>query len=165
MLNLLLKNGFICDNFISPHFFFKEDKYYDETIGGYLPLFINIEKTKKNYFLLENQSKIEINEENIDMYDPTYLKSNDKKGFVYLIKSELGYKIGKTKNIRSRSYFFGVNMPFKWELIDIIPTFRYHDLENHFKKIYEGKKINGEWFNLKKKDLKLFFHIKNQKIE
>ena len=36
-------------------------------------------------------------------------------GFVYIIKSELGYKIGMTKSIHDRTKIFNVKLPIKWE--------------------------------------------------
>lgn len=74
-------------------------------------------------------------------------------GFVYLLKSPYGYKIGKTVNIKSRTRLFEVKLPFKF-------TLEYHALfedyslaERHLHQQFVNKRLEGEWFDLNTDDV------------
>jgi len=78
------------------------------------------------------------------------IKMSDTKrcGFVYLIESEYGYKIGRTKNVRSRTQLFGVKLPFPIRLVHIIETTDYVALERDMHHYFKDKRLEGEWFDL-----------------
>lgn len=69
-------------------------------------------------------------------------------GFVYFIKSEYGFKIGKTKNIDRRLSEFGVKLPFEVSLYGYIRTNNYNELELELHKLLKETRLNGEWFDL-----------------
>jgi len=73
-------------------------------------------------------------------------------GYVYFIKSEYGYKIGFTNNLKDRLNAFGVKLPFKFELHSFVQTNKYKDLEKFLHEVLCEKRINGEWFGLSESD-------------
>jgi hypothetical protein len=75
-----------------------------------------------------------------------------KNQYVYFIKSEYGYKIGKTKDINQRLNTFGVKLPFKIELYSYIETKRMDECEIFYHEMLFDRRLNGEWFNLNESD-------------
>lgn len=76
-------------------------------------------------------------------------------GFVYIINSDLGYKIGMTKSIHDRTRIFNVKLPIQWDFEKVYCLKDYKLLEKFLHSKFENKKINGEWFNLSEEDLKI----------
>lgn len=79
-----------------------------------------------------------------------------KGQFVYLIKDidVTGYhKIGMTTNPHTQLRDFGVKLPFNIHIVALIPCTNARQLESWLHKQYEGKRINGEWFNLNSNDI------------
>jgi len=74
-------------------------------------------------------------------------------GFVYVIQSEFGYKIGKTVNLKSRTRLFEVKLPFKIELVHYAWFDNYSKAEREFHDMYAEKRLEGEWFSLTDTDL------------
>ena len=81
-------------------------------------------------------------------------------GFVYLIKSKDGYKIGKTFNIHGRR-IFSVNIPFLYHIEKLIISKHYEIIERNLHIIF-GKEKNHEWFDLSQNDLNYFSMTSNQ---
>src|SRR3989304_239343 len=71
-----------------------------------------------------------------------------KNGFVYLIKAANHYKIGITKNPESRLSSLSSNIGHSVELIHLLSSPDPKALEAHFHKIFEAKRVKGEWFAL-----------------
>lgn len=69
-------------------------------------------------------------------------------GYVYFIKSEYGYKIGKTKNISVRMSDFSIMLPFKFEIHSTVKCKEFNELEVILHKSLSHKRLNGEWFQL-----------------
>ena len=80
-------------------------------------------------------------------------------GYVYLIESEHGFKIGKTVNIKSRTRLFEVKLPFPIKLINYSWFDNYSKAERELHKKYSHKRREGEWFNLDAEDIN---YIKSQ---
>lgn len=81
-------------------------------------------------------------------------KHQNRQGFVYLLQSDTGfYKIGRTKNPKSRSKTFGVQLPFEVKFIATIATPDMHSLEAELHAHFASKRVNGEWFNLSPEDV------------
>jgi hypothetical protein len=76
-----------------------------------------------------------------------------RAGFVYLIKSPYGYKIGKTKNMKQRSQLFSVKLPFSIEILRYGWFDDYSSAEAQFHREYAHKRLEGEWFNLNEADI------------
>lgn len=81
----------------------------------------------------------------------------------FLQEKDNGYvKIGKTKNLKTKS-FFPYLMPFKWEIIHTIESNDVNSLEKYFHRIFRDKNINGEWFKLDKQDIENIMLFNTQK--
>jgi hypothetical protein len=86
-------------------------------------------------------------------------------GYIYILESSIGYyKIGYTKNLKTRTSDFGVTLPFDvWLLhaIDVsIKKMPYYEKFLH--KLFADRRVSGEWFVLDYYALKLlveFFQI------
>lgn len=76
-----------------------------------------------------------------------------EQGTVYLLKSDYGYKIGKSSNLDGRLKNFGIKLPFEWECIFSRVHINYHTVEKNLHKHFRSKNINGEWFNLNEDDI------------
>lgn len=83
----------------------------------------------------------------------------DIPGYVYLIESEYGYKIGKTVNIKSRTRLFEVKLPFPIKLINYSWFDSYSKAERELHVRFAHKRREGEWFDLDQADLD---YIKSQ---
>jgi len=82
--------------------------------------------------------------------DRTY---QEVPGYVYLIESPHGYKIGKTVNIKQRTRLFEVKLPFPIELLNYAWFENYSKAERDFHIKYAEKRTEGEWFDLNSEDI------------
>jgi len=83
------------------------------------------------------------------------VKTVNKKGYVYLLKSETGEtKIGRTLKIDQRIFHFTTNLPYELSLILYTETDDYLGLERRLHEEYSDKRLRGEWFNLTDEDIK-----------
>lgn len=123
--------------------------YLKPTIGGRVQ---HILFYKKNILVLKSIK---------DIPPIIELNNNIGYGFIYVIKSDLGYKIGKTKNIDDRLKIFNVKLPFQWQFYMLYPSLIYSEIEIALHTVFSKDNINGEWFNLNQQDLdsiKLLLH-------
>jgi len=74
-------------------------------------------------------------------------------GYVYLIESKYGYKIGKSVNIKSRTNLFSVKLPFPIKLLHYAWFEDYSQAERNFHDQYFDKRLEGEWFALDPEDI------------
>lgn len=74
-------------------------------------------------------------------------------GFVYVIKSAYGYKIGKTVNLKDRTRLFSVKLPFPISIEHYAWFDDYSAAEMNFHRQFHEKRLEGEWFNLSPEDL------------
>ncbi|MFA5806614.1 MAG: GIY-YIG nuclease family protein [Melioribacteraceae bacterium] len=87
------------------------------------------------------------------------LEENRKKikeqeiGYIYLIKSDHGCKIGKSKMLSNRINTIGIQVPFAHECIYSSKIKNYHKIEKFFHKHFSSKHLKGEWFNLNEDDI------------
>lgn len=79
--------------------------------------------------------------------------ANDRAGFVYVIRSCYGYKIGKTKRMKQRSQLFSVKLPFDIEVIHYAWFEDYSRAELKLHQRFKTKRLNGEWFQLTDRDV------------
>jgi hypothetical protein len=75
-------------------------------------------------------------------------------GYVYVIRSEYGYKIGKTVNLKTRTRLFEVRLPFPITLEHYAWFEDYSAAERDFHEMFRDKRKEGEWFDLDAADLK-----------
>lgn len=74
-------------------------------------------------------------------------------GYVYLLQSERGYKIGKSKSPGKRVETLGVVLPFPIDTVALIKTPNMGQLELELHNHFADKRINGEWFALTPEDV------------
>lgn len=74
-------------------------------------------------------------------------------GFVYVIKSEYGCKIGKTKNYAGRIALFGVKLPFDFTIEVLVKIKNYYEIEAELHRLYADKLVNGEWYSICQVDI------------
>lgn len=78
---------------------------------------------------------------------------HSKPGYIYIIHCDGYYKIGRASKIDKRVYAFNTQYPHPLEVIltkhveDMIAT------ERMFHRLYEDKRVRGEWFKLSLEDV------------
>jgi len=83
-------------------------------------------------------------------------KIEAQDGFVYLMKSGMHYKIGKTNKLDRRQYQIGLELPEKIEPIHSIRTDDPSGIEAYWHNRFRDKRLNGEWFALSADDVRKF---------
>lgn len=83
-------------------------------------------------------------------------------GFVYLLRSPYGYKIGKTVNVKSRTRLFEVKLPFKFTLEHYAHFDDYSAAERRLHRQFASKRLEGEWFDLGRDDVQLIMQLGRQ---
>lgn len=84
-------------------------------------------------------------------------KNNKRKaqnGYIYLIKNQNAYKIGRAKKVQERFNKYITENPHSISLILSYKVADYIKVEANLLKRFEHKKIRGEWFDLIKSDIK-----------
>lgn len=79
--------------------------------------------------------------------------SNPTVGYVYLIWSQYGYKIGKAVNVQSRTKLFEVKLPFPIRVEHYAKFDDYTQAERTLHLHFNEKRMEGEWFSLNDEDV------------
>ena len=90
-----------------------------------------------------------------------------KEGYIYIIGSDFGYKIGKATNYLSRFSSIQTGSPVELTLKRAFYVKDNDLIEYKLHKIYNDKNIRGEWFDICDDDLntiKEFLDVSNQLI-
>lgn len=74
-------------------------------------------------------------------------------GYVYLIRSPYGIKIGKSVNVKSRTRLFEVKLPFPITVEHYAWFEDYSFAERDLHRQYHAKRLEGEWFDLSLADI------------
>jgi hypothetical protein len=77
-------------------------------------------------------------------------------GYIYLVRAimpDTYYKIGLSKNSKSRISTMGVKLPFPIEVTHTFPTDDMRQSEKTLHDRFAHKRVNGEWFELKQADV------------
>ena len=82
------------------------------------------------------------------------------KGFVYLIKCNEWYKIGKAKNVNSRLSGLQTGSPYLLELLHAIHCKDYTRAESYLHNVFADRRGLGEWFELTESDIEKIKAIK-----
>lgn len=128
---------------------------YLEVDGEFDELYLDlIVFTSKSKFYLYFKNKI-IKLKSAEDLKEFILPFNENKNFIYIIKSPLGYKIGKTKNVSNRGNIFNVKLPFNWQFYKIFFVKDYNKIEKFLHNQLVDYKLNGEWFDLDGESLAL----------
>lgn len=78
---------------------------------------------------------------------------NPTVGYVYLIWSQYGYKIGKAVNVKSRTKLFEVKLPFPIRVEHYAKFSDYTQAERSLHLHFHAKRMEGEWFELTDDDV------------
>lgn len=84
---------------------------------------------------------------------PRRLPTVATPGYVYVIRSQYGFKIGKTVNIKTRTRLFEVKLPFPISVEHYAWFDDYSVAERNFHEMFGSKRKEGEWFDLAPADL------------
>jgi Meiotically up-regulated gene 113 len=74
-------------------------------------------------------------------------------GYIYVLHSEYGYKIGKTVSLKDRTRLFSVKLPFKFDIALSGYVANYSKVEADLHRMFKKKRLEGEWFDLAEEDL------------
>lgn len=74
-------------------------------------------------------------------------------GYVYLVRSQYGVKIGKSVNVKSRTRLFEVKLPFPISVEHYAWFDDYSYAERDLHRKFHAKRLEGEWFDLSKEDV------------
>lgn len=161
ILNFLQKSS---NGYINPFLYTSEElihsiEYTKKLCEDHLDI---LPEDWKNYLqeILDN-NKIPIL---IDYFQKRELKERKKeerkeeKGYIYIIKSNLYYKIGKAKDIKQRYKDIEITNP-DIELIYSKEFENYHKIEKDLHKKFKEKHYKGEWFKLNSEDINLILSM------
>jgi len=93
---------------------------------------------------------------------------NDKRknGYIYIIKMDNKYKIGRTINIEKRMMGFKCHSIRNYKLILFYYVYNYILVETEIHKLYKNKKIRNEWFNLNENEIiEIKNYLETRKLE
>jgi len=76
-------------------------------------------------------------------------------GYVYLVWSHHGYKIGKSVNVKQRTRLFSVKLPFDIRVEHYAKFSDYTQAESTLHKHFHSQRLDGEWFELSPSDVAL----------
>jgi len=97
----------------------------------------------------EHQRVVELPEDDADDPQPV-------PGYVYLFRSGKFHKIGRSNHHGRRAYEIALQLPEKLEVVHTIETDDAVEIERYWHQRFEGRRRNGEWFQLTKADVAAF---------
>jgi len=104
-----------------------------------------------NWFVIYmNRKKKEKKAEN----NKTEIKIDKKIGYIYLLKSNSLYKIGRAKYLKNRIKTYRTENPFGIKVIFKKEVNDYLRIEKELLNKFKSKKVKGEWFDLTPTDIK-----------
>jgi hypothetical protein len=71
-----------------------------------------------------------------------------RPGYVYLVKADKYFKIGRSKQPDVRFSQIGLQLPFPFEVLHIVPVSDMYEAEKHLHSKFAHRHLNGEWFSL-----------------
>lgn len=134
------------------NFYLKKSYWeYDFELDGEIKIEVLTYKTYNAWVFYYNNKTYKL--KHINQIEFTQ-ETNYNLNFIYILKSEMGYKIGRTNNIDNRLSIFNVKLPFNWVLLKIYSVKNSKEIEKFLHNNLQENKINGEWFNLNCNQLK-----------
>ena len=81
------------------------------------------------------------------------VSANPTIGYVYLLWSQYGYKIGKAVNVQNRTKLFEVKLPFPIKVEHYARFDDYTQAERSLHLHFHEQRMEGEWFSLNENDV------------
>ena len=113
------------------------NKWYDNIDSGYI--------TRVNQYLNRCYAEMQA--------APIIAKAPDRSGWVYVLQAGPYYKIGKSKDVDRRIEQLATLPPFDIELVHTMPTDNMGAVEQDLHRLFNAKRVNGEWFELTEEDV------------
>jgi len=82
--------------------------------------------------------------------------SEEQFGYVYLLKSGRYYKVGRSNAVGRRERELAIQLPERARVVHSIKTDDPAGIESYWHRRFEGRRRNGEWFELTAEDLSAF---------
>lgn len=82
--------------------------------------------------------------------------SQEVAGYVYLLRANRYFKIGRSISFNRRSRELAIQLPEIAETVHVIHTDDAVGIEAYWHRRFESKRKNGEWFELAAQDVKAF---------
>ena len=100
-------------------------------------------------------------------YDPsvTHGELSTPFGYVYLLRSSHGYKIGKSSSPKSRIASLRTASPFPLHVEAVIYAQYMDALEKALHERFYDKKIRGEWYALTEADVAFIIGLTSETID
>ena len=96
---------------------------------------------------------MDIPEQELKAADWGSIQKPPVSGFVYLLRSSLGFKIGCARNPERRIAEIATLLPFEVSIEHIFPAPDMYSAEFALHFHFESKRIRGEWFSLDESDV------------
>lgn len=84
------------------------------------------------------------------------------KEYIYLTKSDFGYKIGRTTRPKKQPLQVVGNMPIKLKVIVVIEVPNSREWERRIHSHFSEKRLRGEWFSLDQADVEMIKSVSNK---
>lgn len=154
---------------IPPIFMFKYDRENgDISIQDQGGSVLSVEDCKtiidglKNFCKLYKQDAVDVHNQKMkimheqeleDLKNRPVPKRSDQDGYVYILWSRHGYKVGKALNYKERTSNLITKLPFKCITFVVLKVKSYTVAEKESHNLVHIKRINGEWFDLTERDM------------
>lgn len=91
----------------------------------------------------------------VELKDSITQKAHDKSGFIYMLETNLGLKIGKSRHPMKRTDTILNSVPMKLKSSFISKElFDYTKVEKLMHTLFDGKRMKGEWFDVDMEEVK-----------
>jgi hypothetical protein len=85
----------------------------------------------------------------------------NRPGYVYLVKADRYFKIGRSKQPNVRFEQVGLQLPFPFEILHVIPVDDMYIAEKQLHAKYAHQHLNGEWFELSESEVAEIMSLKS----
>lgn len=85
----------------------------------------------------------------------------NRPGYVYLVQANCYFKIGRSKQPNVRFKQIGIQLPFPFEVLHVIPVDDMHIAEKQLHAKYAHQHLNGEWFELAQDEVAEIMSLKS----